>query len=98
MGLRPPLPQRGRARRRLPRLPPSLPSPPRPHRTQGRLTRQPRTQPPWSVHLAAENDIEVAVIDYSNLNVIVEQPRCRSRRSGPTRRSVAYFDGGIGQG
>src|SRR5699024_3125968 len=48
--------------------------------------------------LAAENDIEVAVIDYSNLNVIVEQPRCRSRRSGPTRRSVAYFDGGIGQG
>src|SRR5690625_2992033 len=51
MGLRPPLPQRGRTRRRLPRLPPSLQSPPRPHRTQRRLTRQPRTQPEWAEQL-----------------------------------------------
>src|SRR5699024_8473857 len=33
--------------------------------------------------LAAENDIGVAVLDYSNPNVIVEQPQCRSRRSRP---------------
>src|SRR5690606_19844857 len=51
MGLRPPLLIRSRTRRRLPRLPPSLQSPPRPHRTQRRLTRQPRTQPVWAEHL-----------------------------------------------
>ncbi len=51
MGLRPTLPLRSRARRRVPGLPPHLQSPPRPHRTQGRLTSRPRTQPLWTEHL-----------------------------------------------
>src|SRR5699024_873062 len=71
----PPLPQRGRARRRLPRLPPSLQSPPRPHRTQGRLTRQPRTQPPWSVHLEVFN--RATVEGWVNKE-LERSPTCRS--------------------